>query len=239
MAYTEIDFDQQKYGIPSASGSSSRYYHYYFTADKNSQKYKEWVSDIKQFLNDIILGNPIYVKYKSNNTAGRGDSIAIVTGVADSSVLEHIKEHISDYYESNYTLINLSLMVKFDDRKNRLRPKVEDIIWLKGYSGPTFWIHNPPVVIKPELKPILDRLGREIKLGDFVSYAITWYNTSRIDVYFGSVTRISDRNVVYCTNIKLNDNDPIVEERIKDNSSMVLITKDLIDQLMIKRLSAN
>jgi hypothetical protein len=237
MAYKEIYFNHKDYGVPSKNKNIG--YHGYYSVDTKTIEYKEWTVDVKQFLNDIIIGNPVYIKYKSDNSAGRGDSIARVIGFCDSETLEYVKLNITDYLEHYHRLSYLSLMVKFDDRKNKLKPKIDDITWLKGYSGPTHWIHNPPLIIKPELKPILDRLGREVKLGDFVSYAITRYNTSRIDVYFGSVTKISNRNVVYCTNIKLNDNDSIFEEKIKDNSSMVLITKDLIDQLMIKRLSAN
>jgi hypothetical protein len=234
--HTRIEFDQKNYGIPSRNIHS---YSYYYTVDKNTAKYREWVADIRQFINDIAVGNPVYVEYKSTNSAGRAGTIARVKGFAKSESTEEIRKNISDYLERPYRLEYIQLDVEFDDRKNKLKPKIDDIHWLKGYSESTVWQHTPPVPQpKAPLKPIHDRLGREVKIGDFVSYAITWYNTSRIDVYFGTVTRISDRNVVYCTNIKLDDDDTVTEERIKDNSAMVLITKDLIDQLMIKRLSA-
>jgi hypothetical protein len=236
MTYKKIAFDQKEYGIPGTHTSSR----WYYTADVRSTKYKEWLDDLKQFINDVTIGNPVYVEYKSNNSAGRSGTIAKVIGITNKYIEEDdIKNNFQMYIDSTYRFKGLQLTVKFDDRKNKLKPIIEDIVWLKDYTGPTVWNHNPPPPKpKPELKPIYDRLGREVKLGDFVSYAVTWYNTSRLDVYFGSVTRISDRNVVYCTNIKLNDNDRVFEERIKDNSSIVLITKDLIDQLMIKRLSS-
>jgi hypothetical protein len=234
--HTRIEFDQKAYGVPSNNRNS---YSYYYTVDKNSPKYREWIADIKLFINDIALGNPVYIEYKSSNSAGRSGTIAKVKGFSKDNSIEEIRSNISEYLERPYRLEYLQIEVSFDDRKNKLKPKIGDFVWLKGYSGPTVWQYTPPVPQpRDPPKPIFDRLGREVKLGDFVSYAITWYNTSRIDVYFGSVTRISERNVVYCTNIKLNDDDSITEERIKDNSSMVLITKDLIDQLMIKRLSA-
>jgi hypothetical protein len=234
--HTRIDFDQKNYGIPSKNIPS---YSYYYTVDKNTAKYREWIADIKQFINDIAVGNPVYVEYKSSNSAGRAGTIARVKGFSERNIAADVIHDITLYIERPYRLELLQLEIEFDDRKNKLKPQLDDIVWLKGYSGPTVWQHNPPPP-KPKapLNPIYDRLGREVKLGDFVSYAMTWYNTSKINVYFGTVTKISDRNVVYCTNIKLDDDDTVTEERIKDNSSMVLITKDLIDQLMIKRLSA-
>jgi hypothetical protein len=55
--HTRIEFDQKAYGVPSNNRNS---YSYYYTVDKNSPKYREWIADIKLFINDIALGNPVY-----------------------------------------------------------------------------------------------------------------------------------------------------------------------------------
>ena len=108
--------------------------------------------------------------------------------------------------------------------------------WLKDYEGKSVWIHNPPPPQEVTKKPLLDRLGREIKLGDFVCYADTIYR-SKVMTYFGKVTQISKINVCYCTNIKLSEDDRVCEIRIKDNSSLILIDDKLMENLMMRRLS--
>ena len=80
---------------------------------------------------------------------------------------------------------------------------------------------------------------KPIKKGDFISYVLYHFDNGRngAGIYYGKVTKIEGDGTVHAKNIKLKDDDRVAEMRIKDNSLIVIMTKDLMDKLMLARLS--
>lgn len=130
--------------------------------------------------------------------------------------------------------------VDFDDGRSikTASPYSDDLYWLKDYSGPTHWVFTrkakadtPPVVV-------LDRLGNELKQGDFIAYVGREPYTSGMgDLFFGFVEKISPKGVVYAKNIKLDDDDKAQTIRLGYPERATKLNKEIIDQLMIRRLT--
>ncbi len=114
----------------------------------------------------------------------------------------------------------------------------DNLYWLEKYTGPTHWIFSrkpkeevPPVVVK-------DRLGNELKQGDFIAYVGREPYTSGMgDLYFGFVDKISPKGTVYAKNIKLDDADKVQTIRLTYPERSTKLNKDIIDELMIRRLT--
>lgn len=132
--------------------------------------------------------------------------------------------------------INLHGYAIWDGRKNRVNHLSGwNIMWLKGHEGGTVWSYESPEVEKVEA---VDKLGREIKVGDFISYILYHFDgDGAAGIYYGKVTKVTKDGNVYAKNIKLDDEDRVDEKRIKDNNLIVIMTKDLMDRLMMARLS--
>lgn len=143
-------------------------------------------------------------------------------------------KHRSDTYDFMYEII-----VDLDDgREIKASPYSDNLYWLKTYTGPTHWVFTrkakedlPPVVVK-------DRLGNELKQGDFIAYVGREPYTSGMgDLFFGFVEKISPKGVVYAKNIKLDDDDKTQTIRLGYPERSTKLNKEIIDQLMIRRLT--
>jgi hypothetical protein len=125
----------------------------------------------------------------------------------------------------------------------------QDFEFLLEYVGPTEWYYKSKKDrIPKEIFPAYDRLGRQIQVGDFVTYIL---NTGVPSIEFGQVTKIvngvdetcSSWNKeeycahVYCRNIKLDADERVIEKRIKHHCDIVIVHDDLKNELMMRRLS--
>jgi hypothetical protein len=128
--------------------------------------------------------------------------------------------------------------VKWDGRSNKVDANNSWALeWLPNHTGGTVWKWE-----KPEVPLVIpkDKLGREIQKGDFISYILYNFDndSNNAGIYYGKVTKIEADGTVYATNIKLTDSDKSAEKKIKDNSLIVIMSKDLMDRLMLARLSS-
>lgn len=134
-------------------------------------------------------------------------------------------------------------LLTFDGRRNKLKPPIDGMSWLKDYAGPTKWVDTTPPKKKLPPKIVKDRLGRELSVGDFVSYILYHHTVSGAGIYFGTITKITDAGGVWAKNINLGVKNPygipeVAEKQIKDPSQIVIMTKDLMDQLVLAKLSS-
>lgn len=133
--------------------------------------------------------------------------------------------------------VNINGYAVWDGRKNRVNYlSAWNIMWLKGHEGGTVWSYEAQAVEKVEA---VDKLGREIKVGDFISYILYHFDNDRnaAGIYYGKVTKVTPQGNVSAKNIKLGEDDVVAEKQIKDNSLIVIMSKDLMDRLMMARLS--
>lgn len=154
------------------------------------------------------------------------------------------KHYVNPYRHSNPKPNPLKddrrqLEITWDGRRNSETSNTayEPIAWLPNHTGGTVWHYDR--TRKPvEVKPLEDRLGRPIEVGAFCSYILYHFDSDgAAGIYFGKVTKIERDGTVWFKNIKLKDDDRVAEKRVKDNSNIVMLTKDLMEQLMLARLS--
>lgn len=197
----------------------------------------EYIDAYLEFLKDIEDGKDVYVEYR--NSAGRDGSIAKVYEVENPSRILSGSIALKDVTSSIYSFQrNIKFKVKFDDRKNRILATPYNSVWLQGYSGPTVWNYTKPIPKSTyKKKALLDRFGCELKEGDFVCFAYSITKRKAMTAY-GHISKISATNTCYVKNIKLNDKESVREYQILDNSSLILMTEDLMDKIMIARLSS-
>ncbi|MNK40158.1 hypothetical protein D3C87_587930 [compost metagenome] len=205
-----------------------------------SYYYSNSDAELYKYLNTLVDPNEkIYVGFNSGGKARYG-----TIGVArpkhfpkDRSKWPTSPKFVSrsDIYDYIY-----EIAIDFDDGREikAASPYSDELHWLKDYSGPTNWVFTrkakedtPPVVV-------LDRLGNELKTGDFIAYVGREpYTTGMGDLFFGFVEKISPKGVVYAKNIKLDDDDKQQTIRLGYPERATKLNKEIIDQLMIRRLT--
>jgi hypothetical protein len=132
------------------------------------------------------------------------------------------------------------LTLGWDKRKNAIREySYGSMVWLKDYQGPTVYDYDRSRGMEPVRTDALkDRTGREIKVGDFCCYILHHFQTGGAGIYFGTVTKFSKNgNTAYLKNIKIEADDIVDEKRVTYSENIVVLTKDLMDRMMMARLS--
>ena len=217
-----------------------------------------WREDMADLVRAYIRGEPIFVRYTGESDSRRTTSIArlhikndsmqdILHGSIQYSYyryntqkrdnIEVLEENVkADHFER----VGISGYVTWDGRKNKVDVNNGyDLVWLKGHTEEegTKWVwakpEGPPAVVPK------DKLGRDIAKGDFISYILYHFDNSHnaAGIYYGKVTKIENDGTVWAKNIKLSEKDRVDDKRIKDSSLIVIMSKDLMDKLMMARLS--
>jgi hypothetical protein len=219
----------------------------------------------KEMWEILLRGDPVYLEYDCpagwpdamrNGTIGKvtfdpkeNASAFISYNYSITSTWEdQVDQFVEDFHLGKYTLADLikhrahgswgppNFVVKFDDRRNALKPNWTHLLWLKDYKGPTIWKNATPLKKKQPPKKVYDRLGREINVGDFANYILYHYTVTGAGSYFGAITKITDSGKVFAKNIKLGSKDRSEDKQIKDPSQITIMTKDLMDQLVLAKL---
>lgn len=114
----------------------------------------------------------------------------------------------------------------------------DGIYWLDTYTGPVVYEFKRSVKVVTPSKPVYDRLGNTLNVGDFVAYVGRKpYTTGAGELYFGFVEKRTDGGLIYVKNIKLSDDDTQRTNRIDRPEKVTKLNKDVIDQLMLRRLT--
>ena len=219
----------------------------------------------KEMWETVLRGDDLYLEYDfpshyqdavRNGTIGRVtfdprlNASAFISYSYSTTVSweDQIDQFVEDFHLGKYTMADLikhrghgtwgppNFTLKFDDRRNVLKPAWTGLTWLKDYSGPTVWKNSTPPKKKLPPKKVYDRLGREIKVGDFANYILYHYTVTGAGSYFGTITKITDSGKVFAKNIKLESKDQSEDKQIKDPSQITIMTKDLMDQLVLAKL---
>lgn len=210
-------------------------------------QYPGWREDMADMLRHYLSGKTVYVEFKydtyregaigklkiSNVQSLLHESQSRFRYSNDPVVAEKPENVNADYFMNQYVYGS----VTWDGRKNKVNNlSGYDLTWLKGHEGGTVWAYAKPEVPKVVA---LDKLGDEIQVGDFISYILYHFDNSHnaAGLYFGKVTKIDKDGTVWAKNIKLKDSDQTDEKAIKDNSLIIIMSKDLMNKLMMARLA--
>jgi hypothetical protein len=114
----------------------------------------------------------------------------------------------------------------------------DQVEFLPGYTGETVWLYDKERKSRVKQKIALDKLGREINIGDFCTYILYQFDgAGAAGIYFGNVTKIEPDGSIWCKNVKLTTRDRCEDKKVKDNSLVTILTDDLMRQLMMAKLS--
>lgn len=231
-----IDFNQYSYG-------------------RGTPAYALWKTNMAEMLRKYLRGETIYVGFDQNREPKREGSIGrlVITNVQDLLHGEYeyrrtrygqktattIEEIPANVQEGHFDHVQIIGHILWDGRKNKIQFNNWSEIWIDDHDPKTgtVWALEKPAEV-PQVEAY-DKLGREIKVGDFISYILYHFDNggSAAGIYYGKVTKIEKDGTVHAKNIKLADDNVVAEKRIKDNSLIVIMTKDLMDKLMLARLS--
>lgn len=178
-------------------------------------------------LNAGDLTQPIYVKFVTDKR--REGSVGVVR-----KMRIEVSQPRYSYDSTNVYITDVE--VGFDDHKSVIKITNTDAIeWLQGHQGPTLYAFDKEKVEKKVIPEVVDKLGAEVKPGVFISFVQKNYRG--LTVHFGNVTRINHNGTVWAKNMKLQEGDRQEEIRIPDSKTIVVMTKDLMDRLTIKKMS--
>lgn len=201
-----------------------------------SAKQREaWHSDMEDLERRIKRNEDVYFEFHDRK---RENSIASYGGGGFTEDRTYSSWSIGPRTPTKRTWNNW-FQVKWKGRSRHIQVYNSEVNWLKGYEGETVWAWNPkPDPILPKVTPV-DRTGKEIKVGDFCCYVLHHFQKSGASTRFGSVTKIEHDGTVWAKNVKVVDEEQVAEKRINDNDTVVVLTKDLLDRLMMLRLSTS
>lgn len=204
-----------------------------------------WADEMAEMLNRYLQQEPIYVEI--TNDPKRIGSIGrlVINNVDDimsgrQSRYEPVKRRPNLATQSMFIscpYINCS--IRWEKRANQLNyVQASSLYWHKDRTKEegTVWVFE-----KPKIDKVIptDRLGRAIEVNDFISYILYQFDGGgAAGIYYGKVTKIEDDGTVWAKNIKLNETERQAEKKIKDSKLAVIMTADLMDQLMLARLSS-
>lgn len=172
-------------------------------------------------------GEPIYVCFKDKRREGSIGKL----------VSFDFQKNRNKYYVNSFSYHITNLIVKWDERKNVVRPESYEIYWLDQYEGPTVWAWDPQANARPKKPSVIpyDHLGEELKPGQFVSFIHRRYGV--ISLKFGTVTRTNDNGSVWAKTLKLRDDDSEPEEvKLYSADSATIINDNLMSRLVMARL---
>ena len=211
---------------------------------KRIQTYSTTSTQMEDFVKDLYNPNTqTYVGWGQSDTSRYGSiGIAVPRGFNNSDRSGWTKfipssdpytSRANSYYQG-FTRFD----IYFDNRRKSLdaSPYYNDIQWNPKYEGPVVWKWT-----KKEAKPhkeILDRLGNPLKAGDFIAYVSkTYYSSGTGDLFFGFIEKTTPGGLAYVKNIKLSDTDTQRSTRISNPSKVTKLNKDVLNQLMLRRLT--
>jgi hypothetical protein len=188
----------------------------------------------------VMADEKVYVKFTKSHDERRTGSIGYLSNF-------DIKERAvySGYSRSFFSgrtappdsirpqVVHMEVM--WEGRKNVIRVWDYDIEILDGYTGGSVWKWEKPQGPLVEAK---DRTGREIKKGDFINYVLHHHVSYGTTIHFGTVSKVDRDGTVWAKNVKVDDKETVAEKRIKNNENIVVLTKDLLDRLMLLKLAS-
>jgi len=209
---------------------------------------------IAEMVERVKNGEDVFVKFpkKDRKRPGAIAKVRKVEGAApcaQAGPVTYRRSGVSDY----------KVHLKWDGRKNTATVNLNDgmystqLTYLRGYTGKTVWsMFDAKEHAKKYAKPILDRLGREIKAGDTVVFINARYG-SGAELDFGTVQEIKHtasknyrggtdiESAVIIETIAVGDNESVMHSKIKKaNKSIMIITNvDLLGEAFIAKLSVN
>jgi len=139
----------------------------------------------------------------------------------------------SPYY---YGLREFSIVFDKKRKVNSVYPSYTTFYWMKGYTGGVVWEWTKKT--PPAPKTIVDRLGNELKQGDFIAYVgREKYTTGMGDLFFGFIDKTTNGGTIFAKNIKLSEDDKVLEHRITTPDRVTKLDKTILTTLMLKRLT--
>ena len=162
--------------------------------------------DLTEFINRIEKGEVVYVKVI--NPPDYRDSVAKVSIVDEPFTIfvggYHYKAVDTFRYQQGSAQKYFKPRLTWDGLKNKIHPHLSDLIWLKGYEGPTILKKFDAKAAKKELLnnyKFKDLDGTILKVGDEVLYINARYGGG-MQLNYGIVDRFeasigADRQEVF------------------------------------------
>lgn len=213
-----------------------------------------WKTNMAEMVRKYMRGETIYIGFDPTREPKRKGSVGrlVITNMQDllhgdyeyrrnrySQTPELIEEIPENVKEENFDRVQIIGHILWNGRKNKIQVSTWSMFWIDDHDPTvgTVWAFEKPEDVPDTVAR--DKLDREIKVGDFISYILYHFDngSSAAGIYYGKVTKIEKDGTVHAKNIKLASDDVVAEKRIKDNSLIVIMTKDLMDKLMLARLS--
>lgn len=230
----------------------------YYPGGDSSVTKEQAIENIKELIAAVQRGEKVYVRF-FNNIHKRINSIQRVKSVdCNSRSFDHVS-YISGAmfcFPEDKKTGELSEAYS-NKRKSRVNFDSSGAEWLVGYDGPTInWKEKAPPLPK-EIIESYDRIGRPMKVGEFVLYKHEYWKTTGIE--FGvissmknvtrrikdsrtGVTEFKQTTEVTVRRVRLSDTDEPLsrynETVIRNHRDIFLLDSNTLNELLIRRLSA-
>lgn len=205
-------------------------FNYYSHIKYDVEAVRKYHELIRRLMDKMNKGEPVYVVFNDERRKG---SIGKILSWTVKSRPAHSSSH---YYRIPFETFDIyNIEVGWDDRKNVIRPTTYDIQIVEEWTGGTKYVYEKPQPRELTIPKVYDRLGEEIKVGNFISFVYQKYGA--VELMYGTVTRINHNGTVWAKNMKLSSDDTSEEHKIRDNSNAVVMEKNFMDKLLMFKLS--
>lgn len=201
---------------------------------------------IVEMMERVENGEDVFVKFpeKDRKRPGAIAKVRKFEGHPPDSGWSRYRPGVSSY----------QVHLKWDGRKNTAKVDLNEgrygsqLIYLRGYTGETVWSMFDPK--KHTAKPVYDRLGRKIEIGNTVIYINARYG-SGAELDFGVVKELKHKafknykgdveinSAVIIETIAINENERVEISKIKRSKQSIIVINDidLLDKAFVAKLS--
>lgn len=210
----------------------------FYSFNKTDAKAAEYKRIKDEVEGKLARGEPVYVSFhdpRREHSVGRIKSVNIKWE-------EHQRR--SSWYSTNSSLETYvyagfdDIEVVWDGRKNKVKPRANEITYLPDWQHGTQWDWEQTVTEKEPAVIAYDHLGQQLEVGQFVCFVHRSYGN--ISMKFGQVTRFTPKGSVFVKTTKLRDGQRAGEELKAFSMDDVVIVNDaLMKRLVMAKLAAN
>jgi len=206
----------------------------FLKSDSTASHYKALKDDIE---GKLSRGEPVYVTFhddRRSNSVGR---------IKSCNIRWEESQRRRSYWDPNSTCDTYiyagidNIEIVWDGRKNKVKPRANELTYLPDWSGGTQWYWEQTVREKEDPIIAYDHLGQELEVGQHVCFVHRQYG--RTSMKFGTVTRFTRKGSVFVKTMKLRDGQRGGEElKALSMDDVVIVNDALMKRLTLAKLKA-
>jgi len=208
----------------------------FYSSIKNGAKDLEFQKLQAEIEGKLARNEPVFIYFTNDDR--RLNSVGRIKSLTFSRQEQRRRSYYSTDTEVHVYMGIEDMVVVWDGRSNKVKPRPGEIQYLPDWTHGTQWVWDQPVREKEEPIIAYDHLGQQLEVGQNVCFVHRQYGLTSMK--FGTVTRFTAKGSVFVKTMKLRDGVRAGEELKAHSMEDVIIINDaLMKRILMAKLAAN